>query len=81
MVLDGLFLWAYFSRTREQFVNDCINGSTDSRIIQTCQNEGNLSKGYVIGGVVMSLLFQACESPSLRLLISPGCSTRVLSLC
>ncbi|KAA1470652.1 hypothetical protein DENSPDRAFT_836489 [Dentipellis sp. KUC8613] len=59
IVLDALYLWAFFTVPRDTFIKDCINGSTDQNVINACNNFNKWGKGYVIASVAVGLLVQA----------------------
>jgi hypothetical protein len=62
LVLDGVYLYAFFSQSHQELINHCIDGSTDSNIQQACENSFNTNKWSLIVGMVIGLLIQFCES-------------------
>ena len=63
IILSALYLWAFFSTSRETLIERCIDGSTDKEVQDICNNSFNAGKWAVIAGIVIGLLIQICESP------------------
>ena len=63
IVIDALYLWAFFSQSREDLIQRCIDGSTNQDIQNICTNNFNAGKWTVLVGVVVGLLIQFCEFP------------------
>ncbi|TFY82875.1 hypothetical protein EWM64_g1131 [Hericium alpestre] len=59
VILDGLYLWAYFTTPRDDLIKRCINGSTDQDVIDSCNKTLSLAKGWIIASLILSLLVQA----------------------
>ena len=68
LVIHALFLWAFFSQSRSELIQHCIDGSTDQEIQNICNNNFNAGKWTVLTGVVVGLIIQFCESPDTYLL-------------
>ncbi|KAL0956257.1 hypothetical protein HGRIS_002411 [Hohenbuehelia grisea] len=47
-----IYLIIFFLEGRKNLVQNCINGSTDQRVIDSCQKLNDLSKGWVVGVVI-----------------------------
>lgn len=62
LVIDGLYLWAFFSKSHSELIERCIDGSTDQQVENICNNFFNTGKWSLIGGMVGGLLIQFCES-------------------
>ena len=62
IVVDALYLWAFFSKSRSELIERCIDGSTDQQVENTCNNFFNAGKWTLLGGMVIGLLIQSCES-------------------
>jgi hypothetical protein len=62
IVIDGLYLWAFFSKSRSELIERCIDGSTDQQVEDICNNFFNAGKWTILGGMIVGLLIQFCES-------------------
>jgi len=58
IVIDALYLWAFFSQSRDELIQRCIDGSTNQDIQNICNNNVNAGKWTVLVGVVVGLLIQ-----------------------
>jgi len=58
LVIDGVYLYAFFSQSRQELIDHCIDGSTDSDIQQICENQFNTNKWSLVVGMVIGLLIQ-----------------------
>ncbi|KAI0262576.1 hypothetical protein BC834DRAFT_890808 [Gloeopeniophorella convolvens] len=59
IVLDAVYIWSYFSTPRDEAIQRCIDGSTDSNIQKLCHDQFNAGKWTVLGSVIIGLLVQA----------------------
>ncbi|KAI9462618.1 hypothetical protein F5148DRAFT_217030 [Russula earlei] len=62
IIIDAVYLWAFFSQSRESLVNRCIDGSTDQDIQNICNESFNSGKWSLIVGMVIGLIIQIWAS-------------------
>jgi hypothetical protein len=53
-----LYLWAFFSQSRDELIQRCVDGSTNQEIQNICNNNFNAGKWTVLAGVVIGLIIQ-----------------------
>jgi hypothetical protein len=53
-----VYLWVFFSKSRSELIERCIDGSTDQQVENICNNFFNAGKWTVLGGMVVGLLIQ-----------------------
>jgi len=58
LVIDGIYLWAFFSQSRQSLINRCIDGSTDADVRNICEQSFNNGKWALVGGLVVGLIIQ-----------------------
>jgi len=58
ILIDALYLWAFFSQSRDELIQRCIDGSTEQEIQNICENNFNAGRSTVLVGVVVGLLIQ-----------------------
>jgi len=58
LVIDGIYLWAFFSQSRQSLIDRCIDGSTDTDIQNICEQSFNNGKWALVGGLVGGLIIQ-----------------------
>jgi hypothetical protein len=58
IVIDALYLWAFFSQSRDELIQRCIDGSTNQEIQNICNNNFNAGKWTVLVGMVIGLIIQ-----------------------
>ncbi|KAH9973692.1 hypothetical protein BGW80DRAFT_1305860 [Lactifluus volemus] len=58
IALSALYLWAFFSTSRETLIERCIDGSTEKAVQDICNNSFNAGKWAVIVGIVLGLWIQ-----------------------
>lgn len=61
LVIDGIYLWAFFSQSRQELIDRCIDGSTDQDVRNICDNSFNTGKWSLVAGIVIGLIIQLCE--------------------
>ena len=61
LVIDGIYLYAFFSQSRQSLIDRCIGGSTDSDIRHICEQSFNTNRWSLIVGMVIGLIIQLCE--------------------
>ncbi|KAH9073082.1 hypothetical protein EDB83DRAFT_159818 [Lactarius deliciosus] len=59
IVIDALYLWAFFSKSRDELIERCIDGSTEKQVQDICNNNFNAGKWTVLVGMIVGLLIQA----------------------
>jgi hypothetical protein len=64
LVMDGIYLYAFFSQSRQSLIDRCIDGSTDSDVQQICDQSFNTNKWSLVVSMVIGLIIQLCECPS-----------------
>lgn len=64
IALDVWNLVTIFRTDKDDLVKDCVNGSTDQNVIDTCNKtvDSTWWKVVVIASMVLGLLIQCCES-------------------
>jgi hypothetical protein len=58
LVTSIISLVAYFTESRSEFIKNCVNGSTDPTIIDSCNQTAGISKPALVVSVVLSLAVQ-----------------------
>ena len=61
IVVDVVYVWAFFSQSRESLVDRCIAGSTDQEVKDMCDSSFDIGKWTVLVSVVVGLTIQICE--------------------
>ncbi|KAH8996301.1 hypothetical protein EDB92DRAFT_1793867 [Lactarius akahatsu] len=59
IVIDALFLWAFFSKSRDELIERCIDGSTEKQVQDICNSNFNAGKWTVLVGLIVGLLIQS----------------------
>jgi hypothetical protein len=78
LVLDGIYLYAFFSQSRQSLIDRCIDGSTDSDVRRICDQSFNANKWSLVVGMVIGLVIQLCECSSTGLAPVRRLLTRVI---
>jgi len=58
LVIDGIYLWAFFSQSRQSLIDRCIDGSTDQDVRTFCNNSFNTGKWNLVAGIAIGLIIQ-----------------------
>jgi len=58
IVIDALYLWVFFSKSRSEFTQRCIDGSTDQQVEDMCNNFFDAGKWRVLASMIVGLLIQ-----------------------
>ncbi|KAH9996665.1 hypothetical protein BJV74DRAFT_768972 [Russula compacta] len=58
VINDAVFLWAFFSQSRETLIQRCIDGSTDQEIQKICDQSFDQGKWSLVAGMVIGLIIQ-----------------------
>jgi Na+-transporting methylmalonyl-CoA/oxaloacetate decarboxylase gamma subunit len=61
IVFSVLYIIAIYVEPKSEFIKQCENGSTDSKIIDTCTNKIQEVRGISVAVIVVALLLHACE--------------------
>ena len=61
LVIDGLYLWAFFSQSRQTLIDRCVEGSTDQEVKNICEQSFDTGKWTLVIGMVVGLIIQICE--------------------
>jgi hypothetical protein len=56
LVISIIGLVAYFTEPKSEFIKNCVNGSTDQTVIDSCNQTAGISKPVLVVSVVFSLL-------------------------
>ena len=61
-VASGIFaIYMVFRQSPEEAISQCVNGSTDPQVIQSCKTGLNIIKGVLIAVYVVAWLLQLCK--------------------
>jgi hypothetical protein len=58
LVIDGLYLWAFFSQSRQTLIDRCVDGSTDQEVTNICEHSFDTGKWTLVIGMVVGLIIQ-----------------------
>ena len=61
LIIDGLYLWAFFSQSRQTLIDRCVDGSTDQEVLNICEHSFDTGKWTLVIGMVVGLFIQLCE--------------------
>jgi len=61
IILSILYIVAILLEPKSEFIKQCENGSTDSKVVDTCTNKITEVKGITIGIIVVALLLHSYE--------------------
>lgn len=65
IVIDAIYLYAFFSHSRESLIERCIDGSTDQDVKNICDNSFDTGKLTMLISIVLGLIVQLCELTSI----------------
>jgi len=58
LVIDGIYLWGFFSQSRQSLIDRCLDGSTDADVRRICEHSFNTGKWTLLGGMAVGLIIQ-----------------------
>jgi hypothetical protein len=65
IVLDAIYLYIFFSQSRESLIHRCLDGSTDQDVERICNDSFDTGKWTMLVSIVIGLVIQLCEFISL----------------
>ena len=61
VIIDIIQLVLFFSHSRQNLIQNCIDGSTDQDVKNICDNSFDASKWSLVASMIIGLLIQFCE--------------------